>query len=530
LKISDPKISFNFFGLFGMDIPKPVVLIVLDGWGIAPPGPGNAVSLANPIFFRKLWLSNAHTTLLASGEAVGLTHNEAGNSEVGHLNLGAGYIVYQDLLRISRAIADGSFFENKAFLRAIEHVKNHHSNLHLIGLIGPSGVHSSIEHLYALLRLAREQDLKNVFVHAFTDGRDSPPTSAQIYLAELSEKMQSLGVGKFASVVGRYFAMDRDLRWERTKSAYELLTEGKGEIASSALNAVSSAYQRGETDEFIRPRKILSAEEDFTPISDHDGVIFFNFRTDRPRQLTSAFVQPAFTQFKRNIHPTDLFFVTMTRYEKGLPVSAVAFEPFYVDLPLARVLSEKNLRQLHIAESEKFPHVTYFFNGGREDPFPGEDRIEIPSPKVPTYDLKPEMSAEPVTEVLIERIKQNLYDFILVNYANADMVGHTGKIEAGKKAVLAVDNCLAQLVPEVLGIGGIALITADHGNIEIMINAETGGADTEHNQSPAPFIFVKKRPDPRELPQGILADISPTILGLLNIPIPSTMTARNLLG
>lgn len=513
-----------------MNIPKPVVLIILDGWGIAAPSPGNAVTLANPAFFHKLWLTNPHTTLLASSEAVGLTHNEAGNSEVGHLNMGAGYIVYQDLLRISRAIADGSFFENKAFLKAVEHVRNRNSSLHIIGLIGPSGVHSSIEHLYALLRLAKDHNLKRVFVHAFTDGRDSPPTSAQIYLAELTEKMQSLGVGKIASIVGRYFSMDRDLRWERTKAAYELLTEGKGEIASSALNAISSAYQRGETDEFIRPRIILEDDSEFTPISNKDAVIFFNFRTDRPRQLTSAFVQPEYDAFRRKVHPSDLFFVTMTKYEEGLPVSAVAFEPFYVDLPLARVLSGRNLRQLHIAESEKFPHVTYFFNGGREDAFHGEDRIEIPSPKVPTYDLKPEMSAVPVTDVLIERIKQELYDFILVNYANADMVGHTGVIEACKKAVLTVDKCLIRLIPEVLAVGGVALVTSDHGNVEVMIDPETGGTDTEHNQSPVPFIFVSKEPNPRELPQGILADISPTVLGLMNIPKPSSMTARNLLG
>ncbi len=522
-------LDFDIWTFSPMNIPKPVVLIILDGWGIAPPGPGNAISLANPPFFHKLWLTNAHTTLLASGDAVGLTRNEAGNSEVGHLNLGAGYIVYQDLLRISRSIADGSFFENNAFLQAIEHVKHHNSNLHMMGLIGPSGVHSSIEHIYALLRLAKDKEVQNVFVHAFTDGRDSPPTSAQIYLAELTEKMQSLGIGKIGSIVGRYFAMDRDLRWGRTKAAYELLTEGKGEIASSPVQAISSAYQRGETDEFIRPRIILSANDEFTPISEHDAVIFFNFRTDRPRQLTSAFVQPEFTEFKRNTHPADLFFVTMTKYEEGLPVSAVAFEPFHVSLPLARVLSERNLRQLHIAESEKFPHVTYFFNGGREDPFPGEDRIEIPSPKVPTYDLQPEMSAAPVTDVLIERIKQNLYDFILVNYANSDMVAHTGVISASKKAVLTVDKCLTKLVPEIIGAGGIALITADHGNVEVMINPQTGGIDTEHNESPVPFIFVKQEPDPRELPQGILADIAPTILGLMKIPIPSNMTARNLL-
>lgn len=517
---------------FSTSIPKPVVLTILDGWGIALPGPGNAVTLAKTPTFDTLWRSFPHTQLLASGEAVGLPSGEAGNSEVGHMNLGAGYIVYQDLMRISRSIADGSFFKKEAFLQALNHVKKNKSNLHLMGLIGPAGVHSFTDHLFALLRLCKDNGLgSQVFVHAFTDGRDAPPTSTMVYLGEVHQKMQSLGVGKLATIVGRYYGMDRDLRWQRTKKAYDLLTLGVGKKYTSFLRAISDSYKEGITDEFVTP--VVLVDKDNMPqglIFDHDAVIFFNFRTDRPRQLTHAFVMPEFEEFKREVHPKDLFFVTMTEYEDALPVSGVAFPPHDVDLPLARVLSERNLRQLHLAESEKFPHVTYFFNGGREDPFPEEDRIEVPSPKIATYDLKPEMSASAVTEILIERIESGLYDFILVNFANPDMVGHTGVLEAGIKAAETVDGCLLKIVPEVQAKSGVMFVTADHGNLEVMIDPETGSTDTEHNKSPVPFIFVGATPEPREIPSGILADIAPTVLGLLKIPKPSSMTARDLLG
>lgn len=512
-------------------IPKPIVLVILDGWGIAPAGPGNAIKLARTPTFDTSWRSYPHTQLSASGETVGLPHGEAGNSEVGHMNLGAGYIVYQDLMRIARAIADGSFFKNEAFLAAIKHVKKNRSHLHLIGLIGPAGVHSHLDHLYALLRLCKDNGLSdNVLLHAFTDGRDAPPTSSQIYLGELSQTIKSLKVGKLASIIGRYYSMDRDLRWERTKKAYDLLVLGVGRKYRLFPKAISDSYKEGITDEFIEPISLTDEKEKpLGLISDYDAVIFFNFRTDRPRQLTYPFIMPDFNEFNRESTPKNLYFVTMTEYEDALPVSAVAFPPHDVPLPLARILSEKNLRQLHLSESEKFPHITYFFNGGREDPFTGEDRIEIPSPKVATYDLKPEMSAFPVTEVLIERIKSGIYDFILVNFANPDMVAHTGVLDAGIKAAGAVDNCLAKLIPIIKAVGGVILITADHGNLETMLNAETGATDTEHNANPVPFIFVGEKPDPREIPSGILADIAPTVLGLLKIPKPNTITARDLL-
>lgn len=510
-------------------IPKPVVLIILDGWGIGPETPQNPLTVANIPTFRSLWAAYPHTQLQASGEAVGLPHHEAGNSEVGHLNLGAGFVVYQDLVRINRAIADGSFFKNEALFSAIRHAQKNHSKLHLLGLISPAVVHSSLEHLYALLHLCQEQNFKDVFIHAFTDGRDSPPTSSQVFLSELMQKCEQLSVGQIASVAGRYFAMDRDGRWERTKLAYEMLTLGRGLPQVSVLQAVSDAYKRGETDEFIGPTVITRAGQPLAKIQKGDAVIFFNFRADRPRQLTSAFVQPIFEGFERKEKLKNLFFTTLTVYEKDLPVSAVAFQPEDVKLPLVRVLSTQNLRQLHIAESEKFPHVTYFFNGGREDAFPGEDRIEIPSPKVSTYDLKPEMSAFEVTEILLERIEENLYDFILVNFANADMVGHTGNFEACVQAVEILDGCLKKIVSLTKNQGGVSLITADHGNIEVLKNPDTNATDTEHNVNPVPFIYVGKTPQPQGLQSGILADVAPTVLGLMGIPKPQTMTGRNLL-
>lgn len=508
--------------------PKPLILIVLDGWGLAPPSPGNAIISANLPFYNSLWLNYPHTELLATGEAVGLPKNEAGNSEVGHLNLGAGYIVYQDLLRISRSIADGSFLKNEAFLKAVDHVKANNSSLHIMGLVGSAGVHSSMEHLTALLRFAKDNYLSRVYVHAFTDGRDSPPTSSQTYISDLIFKMKEIGVGSLASLIGRYYAMDRDGRWSRTQKAFDLLTLGVGKKVKSPFHAVSDYYKEGVTDEFLGPTLVPDEDNQYHWIKDNDAVIFFNFRTDRPRQLTYAFVNPEFDQFERRRHPKNLFFVSMTRYEPGLAVSAVAFEKVTVDLPLTRILSEHDLRQLHLAESEKFPHVTYFFNGQHEDAFNGEDRVEIPSPRVATYDLKPEMSTPAVTEILIERISQRLYDFILVNFANADMVAHTGDIKGTIKGLEAIDVALSQIIPAVWAVGGISIITADHGNAETMIHPD-GGTDTEHNTSPVPFIFVGGVPQPRRLPVGILADVAPTILGLMALPVPSTMTGRNLL-
>lgn len=537
---------------------KPIVLIILDGWGLAPPGPGNAVSLAKTPNMNSLWASFPHCQVKASGEAVGLPPGEMGNSEVGHITLGAGRIIYQDLPRINVAIADGTFFVNPAFLTAINHVKKNQSSLHLMGLVSPGRVHSSVEHLFALLRLAKERNLKKVFIHVFTDGRDTSPISSSTYILQLEEKMKELGVGKIATVIGRYFALDRDFRWGRTQKAYEAITAGIGEKAYSAQEAVQNSYQKNRTDEFVLPTVILNKEEKpVSLISDGDGVIFFNFREDRARQLTYPFVisnfetvqikPPVFDPYVEKYHRreqplrpiktflrrkkiSNLYFATMTEYDKRIKTE-VAYPTQIVGLPLARVLSGGGLQQLHISETEKYPHVTYFFNGQREKAFPGEDQIIIPSPKVATYDLKPEMSAYEVTKELLKRLKRQIYNFVFVNFANPDMVGHTGVIKAGVKACEVVDECLGKVVKTVLGLEGACIITADHGNVEIMLNRNTGEVDTEHSTSPVPCIIVKESlRGRRELSFGGLADIAPTILHLMNIPQPSAMTGRNLLS
>lgn len=540
-----------------MTVPKPVVLIIMDGWGIAPEGPGNSVTLAKTPNINKLWAVYPKTLLSASGESVGLPKGESGNSEAGHLNLGAGQAVLQELPIIDMSIADGSFFTLSAFLSAINHAKKNGSHLHLMGLMGAGGVHSSLTHLFALLKLAKIQQLNQVYLHLFTDGRDSPPTSALIYINQLEEEMKKIGIGKIASIVGRYYAMDRDHRWLRTQKAYELMVSGKGEIFNSVLEGLDASYKRDKTDEFVEPF-LVKDEDKIHLIEDNDAVIFFNFRIDRPRQITKAFVLPDFerlvikktafdpyaeryglkqyqppmatTTFKREKILKNLFFVTMTQYEPGLPVE-IAFISESVKIPLGRVLAEKELRQFHIAETEKERHVTYYFNGRREKPLPGEDQVEIPSPKVKTYNLKPEMSAYGVTEELLKRIKSGFYDFIVVNYANPDMVGHTGIIQAGIKACEVVDDCLGKVVQTILNLDGVCLITADHGNVEEMINLKTGERDTEHSTNPVPFIVIDKRFDSggRTLPKGILADIAPTILAIMEIEPPSLMSGRNLL-
>lgn len=538
---------------------KPVVLIILDGWGLAPEGPGNAITLARTPNIDRFWTVCPHTQLTASGEAVGLPRGEDGNSETGHLNLGAGYIVYQDLPRINMSIADGSFHQNPAFKAAISHVKKNNSSLHLLGLMGAGGVHSSLEHIFALLHFAKKEGLRQVFLHLFTDGRDSPPTSAPIYIAQIENEIKKVGLGQIATLCGRYFAMDRDNRWERTKKAYELMVQSIGVRQTSASGAVKKSYEEGKTDEFLEPIVLIDKDKKpMGPIKDRDAIIFLNFRIDRPRQLTKAFILPNFetmvvkkaafdpyaeryglhlyevpeemTTFKRKKILSDLFFVTMTEYEKGLPTQ-VAFPPEPVKLPLARVIAEKDFRQFHIAETEKERFVTYYFNGQREDPFPGEDRIEIPSPKVATYDQKPEMSAYEVTNELLKRLKINMYDFIVVNYANPDMVGHTGILKAGIKACEVVDECMAKVVSATTSLGGVAVVTADHGNVEEMINPNTGQVDTEHSTNPVPFIIIDKKFDSggRILPRGILADVAPTILTLMGIRKPDFMSGRSLI-
>lgn len=536
---------------------KPVVLLILDGWGIAPNSPGNAITQSHLTHFPGLYLAYPHTELSASGEAVGLPKGEDGNTETGHLNIGAGRIVYQDLPRINMAIADGSFFQNTAFLAAFEHCRQHQSALHIMGLIGSGGVHSNIEHLYALLQIAKQQNFAQVFIHLFTDGRDSPPSSALTYLADVEGEITKVGIGTIASVTGRYFAMDRDHRWERTGKTYEMLTQGIGLTAASPQQAIQQSYQQGKTDEFIEPTTIVRDGKPIALVSDNDALIFFNFRIDRPRQLTKAFVLPDFSvagmresfdpyaikYYKKHIIQTEittlferkkfihnLFFVTMTEYEKELPV-VVAYPPQQVTMPLGKVIADAGRRQLRMAETEKERFVTYYFNGQREDPFYGEDRMIVPSPKVATYDLQPEMSAGALTDTLISRIEVRLYDFIIANFANADMVGHTGMIPAAITACEIVDRCIGRIVDVMLAHDGAVVITADHGNAEEMIVPTTGGPDTEHSIYPVPFVVISKeyRGMARQLQKGVLADVAPTILHLMGIAKPSDMTGRNLL-
>lgn len=537
--------------------PKPIVLVILDGWGLAPPGPGNAIDLAHPANMTRLGNSYTHTQLIAHGESVGLPKKEPGNTEVGHLNLGAGRIVYQDLPRINMAIADGSFFQNPGLIAAIKHTQVHQSQLHILGLVGGGGVHSDLSHLFALLRLARENRASRVYLHLFTDGRDSPPTAAMTYINQIKQVVAREKLGEFATVMGRYWAMDRDFRWERTAQAYFCLTRGEGRTAPSIDTAISQAYAGGATDEFIPPTIITANGQPVGLVRSNDAVIFYNFRIDRPRQLTKAFVlsdfatsanksefdpyaikylkthnvdaSPHSNPFARGDQLTNLFFVTMTEYEKGLPVQ-VAFRPQIIDVPLGRVVAEAGLHQLRVAESEKERFVTYYFNGQREAAFSGEERLIVPSPKVSTYDLKPEMSASQVTSQVINEINSGLYDLIIVNFANPDMVGHTGHLQATTTACRVTDDCVGQLATAVVAVGGVLLITSDHGNAEEMINRTTGEVDTEHNANPVPLIIVGQSfQNAQQLPQGILADVAPTILGLMGIRPPTAMQGRNLL-
>ena len=542
---------------------KFVLLIILDGWGIAPRGPGNAISQANTVNINRLWASFPHTQLQASGEAVGLPRGEAGNTETGHLNLGAGAIVYQDLARINMAIADGSFFSNPQLLDAINHARSNNSKLHLMGLMGAGGVHSNLEHLFALIQLCRRQSFQNVYLHLFSDGRDSPPTSAKTYISQVNEVIKREGIGKVASIMGRYWAMDRDLRWDRTAKAYFALTRGEGRTAKSAEEVIDLSYSEAKTDEFIEPTLISdSTGRPIATIADNDSVIFFNFRIDRPRQLSRAFVLTDFSQasadlefdpytikyakkhevakisktpiFDRGKRLENLFFVIMTEYAKPLVANGagVAFPPVSVEAPLGRVISDAQLRQLRAAESEKERFVTYYFNGQYEPPFPLEERLIVPSPKVPTYDLMPQMSAIRLTEEILSKLRAFVgYNFILVNFANPDMVAHTGNIGATTKACEIVDECVGKLVNFCLAYEGAAIITADHGNAEQMIDSQTGQAETEHSISRVPFIAVLRdfQAKPQTLQSGILADIAPTIISLLGLEKPATMTGRNLL-
>lgn len=539
---------------------KPTVLIVLDGWGLAPAGPGNAISLAKLTNIPSYMVSYPHTSLGASGESVGLPSGEDGNTETGHINIGAGRVVYQDFPRINMAIADGSFNRNDAFLGAIRYAVNNKSNLHLMGIVSDASVHGSRDHLYALLELMKMQAPRcPVYLHVFTDGRDAPPKSAKRFIAELEAKLLQLGVGKIATLMGRYWAMDRDRRWDRTEKAYVALTEGSANTAPNAEAVIEHAYKSGVTDEFIEPTVISGSDGKPLPrIRNHDSVIFYNFRIDRPRQLTRAFVLADFEShkreesfdpyrvkyfhkhvveieermkpFHRKITLPNLFFVTMTEYERNLPCT-VAFPLKPIAMPIGRVFSELEVRQLRIAETEKERFVGYYFNGMREDPFTGEDRIIVPSPKVATYDLKPEMSASEMAQKLVDRLSVDVYGFIVVNFANPDMVAHTGNIQAAIKACEVTDTCVGQIVRTTLAHDGTCIITADHGNVEEMLGPN-GEVDTEHSTYPVPFIMIHKllRGMTQPLPTGKLADISPTVLAWNNLDIPGEMTGNNLLA
>ncbi len=505
---------------------RPTLLLILDGWGVREDGRSNAIQMASPQHMTQLAHAYPSTVLEASGESVGLPEGLMGNSEVGHLNIGAGRVVYQDILRITNAIKDGSFFRNKAFLDLFSFAKTHQGRVHLMGLVSEGGVHSSLDHLLALIELAARERFQSLFLHCFLDGRDTPPKSALHFVAQVEASFKTFGVGKTASVSGRYYAMDRDNRWERVEKAYRAMVLGDGRSARSPNEAIEIGYERGETDEFVLPTVLLSKEKPIARIEDGDGVIFFNFRADRARQLTRALTDPNFSGFR--LPQPKIAFCSMTQYEASCQFP-VAFPPEHLVNTLSEVWSQEGLHQFHAAETEKYAHVTYFFNGGREDPFKGEDRLLIPSPKVATYDLEPEMSASLLTDACLTKIAENKYDCYVVNFANPDMVGHTGNLEATVKGVQVVDACVGRLAEAILARDGLLVITADHGNAEIMYDPKTNQPHTAHTTSPVPLIFVGKGLAAMKcLPGGILADIAPTLLLTQKLRVPGEMTGKSL--
>ena len=505
---------------------KPVLLMILDGFGISNVVEGNAVTAAYKPNFDRYYNNYPHTSLGASGICVGLPDGQMGNSEVGHLNIGAGRIIYQALTRVTKSIADGDFFENTAFCDAIKNVKENNSTLHLMGLLSSGGVHSHIDHLKALLKLAKINDIKKVYVHAFLDGRDVPPSSAKGYIEEIEAFMQDLGVGEIATISGRYYAMDRDKRWERIELAYNALVLGTGEEASSALEALEKSYHDNKIDEFVLPSVIMKQGKPKAKIQNKDSVIFFNFRPDRTREITRAINDRIFDGFIRE--KLDLKFVSMTQYDSTIENVEVAFAPQFYLNTLGEYVSKKGLNQLRIAETEKYAHVTFFFNGGVEAPNLNEDRELIPSPKVATYDMQPEMNAAIVTKKLLEKIEEDKYDMIILNFANPDMVGHTGIFNAAKLAIEAVDVCVGEIVDKILEKDGTTFITADHGNAEQMIDFSTGSPMTAHTIDPVPFVYVSHHS--RALNEtGKLADIAPTMLKVMGLEIPSEMTGKSLI-
>lgn len=557
-------INIPFFSSKKTKTIKPVVLVVLDGFGIAPPSEGNAISLAKTPNIDSYKKNYPHTELIASGESVGLPANEVGNTEVGHLTLGAGRTMYQELKRIDMSIERGFFYDNKAFLKAAAHVNNNRSKLHLLGLIGSGHVHSSIEHLYALLQFCKKESIENVYLHIFTDGRDSPPQQGRNIVQEINERLKNLQLGEIATVSGRYYAMDRDRRWERTKKAYESIVLGKGMQAQDVVGAIDASYKTGKTDEFIEPTVVFRNGKPLATIDDNDAAIFFNFRIDRPRQLAMALVMKDFEKlksfdfgydkekhreegeveiadtFQREKVPQNLFFVTMTQYAKDLEVGGIAFAPEQVVDSFPEIISKAGKKQMHMSESEKERFVTYYFDGLREEKFDGEEKHIVPSPKVATYDKKPEMSVAKLVSEFRKELEKDKYEFFVINFANCDMVAHSGNLKAAITAVEYVDKYLGELVSSVLSVDGTVLVTADHGNAEEMllfpgnayfITTSQGVVNTDHSNNPVPLLVIgdKFKNTGITIPKGSLADVAPTILQMMDIAIPDKMTGVNLL-
>lgn len=509
-----------------LSTPAPVMTIVLDGWGYREDTESNAIAQAQTPNWDALWEKYPHTLIKGSGPEVGLPSGQMGNSEVGHLNLGAGRVVYQEFTRVSRAIRTGSFFTNQTLTDAVDLTIKTDRAVHILGLLSDGGVHSHEEHICAMVKLAVERGAKHVYLHAFLDGRDTPPKSAETYIRSMQDTFDELGGGRFASIIGRYYAMDRDHRWPRIQDAYELITQGKAEFeAPNAQAALEAAYARGESDEFMKATRIVPPGKEPVELRDGDVLVFMNYRSDRARQITRPFIEPDFNEFERAVTPKLGAFISLTEYSANFDIP-VAFPAERLNKVFGEYIANLGLRQLRIAETEKYAHVTFFFNGGREEPFDGEDRILVPSPDVATYDLQPEMNAPELTDKLVEAILSKKYDTIICNYANPDMVGHTGNFEATVKAIEALDTCLARIVTALESVGGEALITADHGNAEQLHDHGTGQAHTAHTVNPVPLIYVGR---PGSLAEtGSLCDIAPTMLHLMGLDIPTEMGGHNL--
>ncbi len=508
---------------------KPTVLMILDGYGLNEKKEANAVAMANTPVMDKLMAEYPFVKGNASGMAVGLPEGQMGNSEVGHLNMGAGRIVYQELTRITKEIQDGDFFKNEALLKAVKNCKENNSDLHLFGLLSDGGVHSHNSHMYGLLELAKKEGIQNVYVHAFLDGRDTAPASGKGFVQEALDRMNEIGVGKIASVMGRYYAMDRDNRWDRVEKAYKAIADGEGVTANDALTAVQNSYDKDETDEFVLPTVIMENDAPVATVKDKDSIIFYNFRPDRARELTRAFCADAFDGFERKGGRKDTTYVVFTEYDVTIPNKTVAFNKVEITNTFGEYLAKNGKTQLRTAETEKYAHVTFFFNGGVEEPNKGEERLLVKSPKVATYDLQPEMSAYQVCDGLVDAIKSDKYDVIIINFANPDMVGHTGVQEAAVKAVEVVDECVGKAVEALKEVDGQMFICADHGNCEQLIDYETGAPFTAHTTNPVPFILVNYDDNYTLREGGCLADIAPTLLEMMEMEQPAEMTGKSLL-